>query len=123
MRVTKSQIVHGVTDYVHSEILPKLSGEKAMQIVLSIGVSAALANGKAVNAMLDNEIVKALLEDDGTGTYEISSVADAMRSAIDQYGSFPVKIPAIPLVSPHEITLNLNAGDVDSLRKSIENAI
>lgn len=122
MRVTKSQIVHGLTDYIHSEVLPKLRDEKAMQIVMTIGLNAFLANSKTVNAVLENDIVKALLEDDGSGTYDISTVADAMRNAISQYGSFPLRIPAIPLIS-HEITLNLNSDDVDYLKQRIESAV
>ena len=123
MRVTKSQIVQGVSDYVRSEILPKMSGNKAMQIILSIGVNAALANGKTVSAILDNSVVKALLEDDGSDTYEIGSVVEAMHTAIEQYGSFPVRIPPIPLVSPNEMTLNLDAADIDAIRRRIENAV
>ena len=123
MRVTKSQIVHGLTDYIQSEVLPKMRDEKAMQIILTIGANAILANGKAVNAVLENDIVRALLEADENGTYDINSIAVAMRSAISQYGSFPLKIPAIPLISPHEITLNLNADDVDYLKQRIESAV
>ena len=120
MRVSREQLVRGVSEYVRSEILPKMDGNRAMQIILSIGVNAALANGKTVGAMLDNSVVKALLEDDGSGTYEIATVAEAMRTAIGEYGSFPVHIPPIPLVSPNEITLSLNESDIDAMRRRIE---
>ena len=120
MRVSRDRLVQGVSEYVRSEILPKMGDNKAMQIILSIGVNAALANGKTVGAVLDNGVVKALLEDDGSGTYEIGAVAEAMREAVEQYGSFPVRIPAIPLVSPNEITLSLNESDIDALRRRIE---
>ena len=123
MRVSKSQIVHGVTDYVKSEILPKMGDDKAVQIILSIAVNAAAANEKMVNAVLDNGIVRALLEDDGSGTYELNGITDAMRTAIDQYGNLPVHVPAIPLLSPREITLKLDAEDVDEMRRRIENAV
>ena len=120
MRVTKIQIVRGVGDYVRGEILPKMADNKAMQIVLSIGVNAALANSKTVDAILGNGVIKALLNDDGSGTYEIEAVADSMRTAIEQYGSFPVRIPPIPFVSPNEITLHLDANDIDEIRRRVE---
>ena len=123
MRVNRHQIVSGVGDYVRGEILPKMSDNRAMQIVLTVALNAALANSKTVDAMLNNGVVKALLEDDGSGTYELESVASAMHEAIEQYGSFPVRIPPVPLVSPGEITLNLNANDVDALRRKIESAV
>ena len=123
MRVSKSQIVHGVTDYIQGEILPKMGNDKAVQIMLSIAVNAATANNRLVDAVLGNEFVRALLEDDGSGTYEIGGIADAMRKAIEQYGSFPIQVPAIPLISPNEITLRLDAADVDAMRRRIENSI
>lgn len=122
MRVSKNQIVHGITEYMQNEILPKMGDDKAVQIMLSIAINAAMVNNRLINVVLDNEIVRALLEDDGSGTYEISGFIDAMRTAIEQYGSFPVRVPAIPLLSPHEITLKLDVSDVDAMRRRIENA-
>lgn len=123
MRVSKSQIVHGVTGYIQDEILPKMGDEKAIQIIASIAVNAALANEKAVDAVMENSMIRALLEEDGSGTYELNGIAEAMRAAIEQYGSFPVRVPAIPLISPHEIVLRLGAGDVDAMRRCIENSV
>ena len=123
MKVSKSQIVHGVTDYVKNEILPKMGDDKAVQIILSIAVNAAAANEKMINSVLDNTIVRALLEEDEDGMYELSGITDAMRAAIDQYGNLPVHVPAIPLLSPREITLRLDVSDVDEMRRRIENAV
>ena len=123
MRVSKGQLVRGVTDYIQGEILPKMADDRAVQIMLSIAANAALANNKTVDAVLENSMVRALLDDDGSGTYEVGNLAGAMRTAIEQYGSFPVTIPAIPLLSPHEITLKLGAEDVDALRRRIENSV
>ena len=123
MRVSKSQIVHGVTGYIQDEILPKMGDEKAIQIIASIAVNAALTNEKAVDAVMENSMIRALLEEDGSRTYELSGIADAMRAAIEQYGSFPVRVPAIPLISPHEIVLRLGAGDVDAMRRRIETSV
>lgn len=123
MRVTKSQIVHGVTDYIQSDILPNLTNGRGLQIIVSIGANAIAANHKLVDVLFDNQMLRALLDDDGNGTYDISGLAEAMSKSIEQYGSFPVNIPAIPLISPTEITLKLSADDVDALRKRIESAV
>lgn len=123
MRVTKSQIVAGLTDFVRDAILPKLAGDRAVQIIATVAVNAAMANNKLVDSVLDNAMIQALLEGDEGGTYEISGILNAMRSAIDQYGFFPVTVPAIPLLSPREITVQLSAADVDDLRTRIEAAV
>ena len=123
MRVTKSQIVHGITDYIQTDILPNLANGRALQIIVSIGANAVAANHKIVDAVFNNQMVLALLDDDGSGTYDIGGVAEAMKKSIEQYGSFPVQIPAIPLISPTELTLKLGAEDVAAMRNRIESSV
>jgi len=123
MRVSRTQIVQGITDYIKNDILPKMENDRAVQIILAIAVNAAAANSSMIESIFDNEIILKMLDDNGSGTYDVGSLADAMKSAINQYGSFPVNIPSIPLVSPREITLNLNAEDVDAIRRRIEVAM
>lgn len=120
MRVTKNQIIQGVVDYLHTDIIPKMADGKALQIILTVGANAVAANNRLADALFGNEIVRAMLQDDGSGTYEIGSIADSLRSAVSQYGSFPITIPAIPLIAPHEMTLKLNADDIDAMRQRIE---
>ena len=123
MRVTKSQIVHGVVDYIQSNILPQLGNGRGMQIIVSIGANAIAANHKMVDAVFDNQIVRAMLDDDGSGTYDLAGLVDAMTKSIQQFGSFPIQVPAIPLISPVEFTLSLSADDVDAMRSRIEGAV
>ena len=123
MRVTKSQIIHGITDYIQTDILPQMGGAKSMQIIVSIGTNALAANAKLVDAVFKNQIVLAVLDDDGSGTYELSGLADAMEKSIRQYGSFPVKVPSIPLISPSEFTLSLTAEDIDAMKRRIEEGV
>lgn len=123
MRVTKSQIVHGVTDYIQSNILPQLGNGRGMQIIVSIGANAIAANHKMVDAVFDNHIVRAMLDDDGSGTYDLAGLVDAMTKSIQQFGTFPIQVPAIPLISPVEFTLSLSAEDVDAMRSRIEGAV
>ena len=123
MRVTKSQIVHGVTDYIQSDILPNLSNGRGLQIIVSIGANAIAANNKLADTIFENQMVRALIDDDGSGTYDIGGLADAMKKSIEQYGSFPAQIPAIPLISPTELTIKLSADDVAAMRRRIESAV
>ena len=122
MRVSRNQIADGITNYIKNDILPKMENDKAVQIIGTIAINAAAANGRLVDAVFSNDIIRALLDDDGSGTYDITGLADSMRDAIAQYGSFPVKIPAVPLLSPREITLKLDAEDIDAMRRRIESA-
>ena len=123
MRVTKSQLVHGMVGFVQNEILPKMSNNKAMQILLSVGANTAASNAKLVELFFSHPLVRAVLDDDGSGSVELGGLADALRKSIDQYGSFPVQMPVIPLICPDGFTVILSANDVTALFNSIENAV
>ena len=123
MRVSKGQIARGAAEFIENEILPKMGNDRAVQIILSIAAKTVTSNNNLIDAIMENEIVRAILNDDGTGMYEINGVMDAMQESVEQYGSFPIQVPAIPLLSPHEITLTLDARDVEALRRRIENGV
>lgn len=123
MRVSRNQIIKGVADYIKNDLIPTMQNDRAVQIIFTIAINAAMANSKLTDSIFDNEIVRAMLDDDGSGTYEISGIVDSMQAAIQQYGSFPVQIPAIPLVSPREITVKLTADDVSAMRRKIEETV
>ena len=122
MRVTRSQIVNGLTSYIYREILPQMEEDRALKIMLSVAVNAIKANDKLLDKWLGNDIVKALIDDDGNGSYDIERLVDWLRSSVEEYGAFPVSVPPIPLISPRDITIKLGADDIAAIRRHIENA-
>ena len=123
MRVTMPQIVHGITEYIQSDILPQMGGARSMQILVSVGANAIASNGKLADAVLKNPIILAMLDDDGSGTYDLGGLVDAVTKSIRQYGSFPITVPAIPLISPAGFTLSLTADDIDAMKRKIEESV
>ena len=120
MRVTKRQLVRGISDYIKDEVLPKLNENRALQIIASVAVGAAAANEKTLDALLDNSMIRALLEADENGTYDVGSLMDQLQSSIGQYGALPVQIPPVPFLFPAGTTLRLDTKDIDALRRRIE---
>ena len=122
MRVTKNQIVNGLVSYIQQEIMPKMDDDRALKILFSVAVNAIKANDKLIDKYLSNDIVKALIDDDGSGNYDIERLMDWIRTSVEEYGAFPVIVPPIPLVSPREITLRLGPSDIIAIQRQIENA-
>ena len=122
MRVTRSQIVNGLTAYIQQEILPKMEDDRALKILFSVAVNAIKANGQLIDKWLGNDIVRALIDDDGSGNYDVERLMDWVRASVEEYGSFPVSVPPIPLISPREITLKLTPSDIVAIQRNIESA-
>lgn len=122
MRVSRSQIVNGLTAYIQEEVFPKMEDDRALKILFSVAVNAAKANEKLIDKWLGNDIVRALIDDDGSGTYDIENLMDWVKTSVDDYGAFPLCVPPIPLISPREITLRLGVSDLDAIQRRIETA-
>ena len=122
MRVTRPQIINGLTGYIQQEILPKMEDDRALKILFSVAVNAIKANDKLIDKYLSNDIVRALIDDDGSGNYDIERLMDWIRTSVEEYGAFPVIVPPIPLVSPREITLRLGPSDIVAIQRHIETA-
>ena len=85
-------------------------------------MNAIKANDKLIDKYLSNDIVKALIDDDGSGNYDVERLMDWIRTSVEEYGAFPVSVPPIPLISPREITIKLTPSDIVAIQRHIENA-
>lgn len=122
MRVTKAQIVNGISAYIREEVLPKMEDDRALKILFSVAVNAIKANDKLIDRWIENDIVKALIDDDGSGRYDIDRLMSWIRASVEEYGAFPVIVPPIPMISPREITLRLGPSDIIAIQRQIETA-
>ena len=119
MRVDKTKIINGLVSYVEGEVIPKISDDKAMQIILSIGVNTLKGNKALTNRFFDNEVIKIMGQYEN-GTYDLDAIFIAARDSISKYGYLPVKIPAISFISPTEKELKFSAEDIRVLKSYIE---
>ena len=121
MRATKDQMVNGIAAYIESEVIPQI-GDKATQIAAAIAVKAVKANARLMDSVFSNPMLKNLLQEKD-GTFEIDDLFEYIRESVDQFGPFPVTLPAIPLISPDEKTISFNADDIQRIKKNVERCL
>ena len=120
MRVTKDQIIKGVTQYIENDVIPQISDDRVFQIILDIIVQAIRTNPKFADAIFENNAVKIFLSCNEDGTYEIEGPFSMISGSVKKYGPFPVVIPPIRYISPAEKTLSFTESDIAELKRSIE---
>lgn len=120
MRVDRDHLVNGFVAYMENEVIPKISDDKAAQILISVWVKSMRTNQKLIDSILEQSFVKALLDKDDDGTYEIEGLFRNLRESVAKYGSFPITIPPIPLISPTEKTMKFDGNDISDLQNRIE---
>ena len=119
MKVTKQQIISGVVKYTKNEVLNKIV-DKPLKMIIATVVAMMETNPKIVDAVFNNSIISAMLYEDN-GMYEIDELMEVIEDIMNEYGEFPVVIPAIKFISPMEKELSFGASDVNKLREYIAN--
>ena len=119
MRVKRENIVNGVATYVDTEVIPNIE-DKVTRIVASVAFKAVQSNGKLLDELFKNPVLKNLLHEDENGTYDIGELFGYLSDSVKQYGPFPVTIPPIPFISPDEKILSFSDADVAELKRYIE---
>lgn len=112
--VTRNQIVNGVIKYAKNEVINKIT-DKPLKMMLAAGVSALEINNSIADKIFQNDFVSKILNEDA-GMYDIDSAVEILEKTIDEYGDFPVVIPAIKFLSPNEKELTFTSRDIRKLK-------
>lgn len=117
MNVSKAQIVNGVVKYAKAEIINKIT-DKPLKMLLATGVSMLEVNSSIADSIFDNDFISKILSENG-GMYDIDSAVDVIEKTMNEYGDFPVTIPAIKFISPVEKQLTFTVNDIRKLKEYI----
>lgn len=116
---SKNQIVNGLIKYVELEVISKVE-DKALQIVLGIGIIALKRNQDLIDSVLKNPFIGYLVKETEDGKYDLDEVFSIIDETLKTYGKLPVTIPAIKFISPNEKTLKFSTEDIAKLKTCIE---
>ena len=119
---SKNQIVNGLIKYVELEVISKIE-DKALQIILGIGVVALKRNQDMIDAILKNPIIGYLVKETEDGKYDLDELFDIINETLKTYGKLPVTIPAIKFISPVEKTLKFSTDDINKLKNCMESEV
>lgn len=114
MEVTRGQLVSGIVKFAKSDVLAKIP-DKPFKMTLSAIVNLIEVKPEAANVIFENPLLKS-----ENGMYDIDLLEQVITKTIDEYGDFPVTIPAIKFISPTEKELRFTSEDVRKLKGYIE---
>lgn len=118
MNFTKQQIINGVIKYIKAEVIDKIT-DKPLKMTIAASVSMVELNPNIADGIFENDVLSKVLHKDNDGTYNIDVICDIIEKTMNEYGDFPVKIPAIAFISPTEKELNFSASDIKKLKDYI----
>ena len=121
MNVTKSQIINGFIKYAKAEIINKII-DKPLRMILAAGISALEVNPLIADSIFENSFIAKVFNEQA-GYYNLDSIFEIIEKTIDEYGDFPITIPAIKFISPTEKELSFNSRDIHKLKAYISGGV
>ena len=85
MRVEKQKIINGFVSYIDNEVAPKITNDKAMQIIISVGANTLRGNPVAADKLFNNGIVSTVAKYemvDGKDTYDLDGLFSMVEDSV-----------------------------------------
>lgn len=107
-------MINGVVRFMKADVIAKIP-DKPFRMALSAIVNLIEVKPEVTNFIFDIPFLKTESE-----MYDIDLLEQVVTKTIDEYGDFPITIPAIKFISPTEKELRFTLDDVRKLRSYIE---
>lgn len=124
-RIKSETLVDGIMEFINSSVIPSVD-DTFLKIAMKTAIITAAANKDAYVKMAEGyfntDFFSTLLKRDSEGYFEVESLIDAIRQAMNECGELKITFPAIKFLSPTEKVLIFKANDITALKQYITNA-
>ena len=121
-KITSEQLVAGFIAYMNHEVIPNIADTFTKLTIRMLTISAE-TNAESYKHIVDNLLKSSFMIDflqvDEDKCFDIETLIDALRQAINECGELVIKIPPVKFVSPEEKILCFKASDVGTLKQYI----
>ena len=109
----KKEIVDGVIKFINNDLMLDID-DKHLKFVLSMAKKALRENPDLVDIFFKSPIVINVIKE-YDGEYDLEVFAKMLKNILNEYGSYSITIPKIPMFSPEEKRILLTSEDVDKV--------
>ena len=120
MIVTIEKVRNGLTKYIEQDLTPVIT-DKGFQFAVTFISELIKQNGSIIEAYLKQPMISLLVpfNEEAKG-YDISNLMTALRNTLNRCSVLPVKIPAIPFISPEEKEIKFTSADIDRIEQYLK---
>ena len=124
-KINAEQLLSGFIKYLSAEVIPCVEDtftKLALKTFAITTTNSAPAYIKVLEEMISRPFAADLLKVED-GCFDVESIIDAIRQAVNECGELTIKIPPLKFISPQEKTLRFSANDISSLKQYLTNAV
>ena len=115
-KINAEQLLSGFIKYLSAEVIPCVEDtftKLALKTFTITTTNSAPAYIKVLEEMISRPFAADLLKVED-GCFDVESIIDAIRQAVNECGELTIKIPPVKFISPQEKTLRFSANDISS---------
>lgn len=124
-KINSEQLISGFIKYITAEIIPCVEDTFTKLALKTFAITAEShtpAYTKAVDDFMQRPFISDIVKAED-GVFDVESLIDAVRQAVNECGELTIKIPPVRFISPQEKTLTFKASDISSLKQYLTDAI
>lgn len=110
---TKKQIADALAKFIHNDIINDID-DRHLKFSLTMAKKALRENPDLLDNFLASPIVSSVVKEQD-GMYDVDVFAKTLKSVLNEYESYPVIIPKIPVFAPKDSVLKITCADVDKI--------
>lgn len=115
MKITKSELIDGLSRFVDNEVLPNIP-ERNIKIIIATAVGSLKVNPALIDKVWSHPIF-AMLAPAEDGKHDVDQMLSVLHRVVQGNGEIEVTIPKIPLISKEEAVLAFGDKDINTLRE------
>ena len=110
---TKKQIADALAKFIHNDLINDID-DRHLKFSLTMAKKALRENPDLLDHFLASPIVSSVVKEQD-GMYDVDVFAKTLKNVLNEYESYSVIIPKIPVFAPKDSVLKITSADVDKI--------
>lgn len=111
--VDKKSIANAIAKFI-SEDLIKDVDDIQTKFTLCLAKQSLIENPNVIKEFLENPLISTVIYNDDE-MYDLKDFSQMLKKVLDEYGSYPIAIPKIPLLISDKKIIRINSCDIDKI--------
>ena len=113
MMYTKKEIAESLIKFINNDLMADIN-DSHLKFVLSMAKRTLHNNTDVIDSFMSNPLVSSVVTEESE-SYDIEPLAKVMKNVLNEYESYPINIPSIPMFAPRAGVIKITADDVDKI--------
>ena len=110
---TKKEIADALIKFINNDLMGDIE-DKHLKFSLCMAKKSLKENPDLLDHFLESPMVASVVKEQD-GMYELETFAKTLKNVLNDYDSYSITIPKIPMFAPKESVIKITAEDVDKI--------